>query len=104
MFLRMDIFHEILDDVVDGNIINIQFVAFNKKKEQVKRSFELRQLDLVRNRIHELWFKVHGPAEIRLQDLTNVSNQGGPDALKFIGQPDAKDLLDLRFWSSLCSI
>jgi hypothetical protein len=48
----MDIIHEIVDDTGDGDIINIQFIPFNKEKQEIKRSFKLGKFYLVRAIIH----------------------------------------------------
>ena len=37
----MDEIQKILDEFMDGYIVNIQFVSFYKKKQQVERAFEL---------------------------------------------------------------
>jgi hypothetical protein len=38
---------KIVDDFSNGNIINVQFIPLNKKKQKIKRAFELRQFYLV---------------------------------------------------------
>jgi len=38
-----DITQEIICDLRNGNIIDIQFISFNKEEQQVKGTFELRQ-------------------------------------------------------------
>ena len=47
----MNIIQEIFDDARDGNIVNIQFVSFNKEKQQVEWSLELGKFNLVGRRI-----------------------------------------------------
>ena len=58
----MDIIHKIIDDLGYRDIINIQLITFNKKQEQVKRTFKLRKLYLVRCIIHTDKFKGNKPA------------------------------------------
>ena len=53
----MDIVQEIVCDLCDRDIIYIQLISFNKEQEQVKRTFELRQLYLVRSIIQYEKFK-----------------------------------------------
>lgn len=48
----MYVFQEIVDDTGNGDIVNIEFIPFYKKKKEVKGSFKLWQLDLVRGIIH----------------------------------------------------
>lgn len=45
---------KIVGDPRDRNIIDIQFVSFDKEKQQVKRSLKLIQFDLVRSCIHDI--------------------------------------------------
>ena len=49
----MNIIQEIVNDAGNRNIINIQFIPFNKKQEEIKRSLKLRKFDLVRSIIHD---------------------------------------------------
>lgn len=37
----MNIDHEVLNDLVDRNIVDVQLIPFNKKKQEVKRALEL---------------------------------------------------------------
>jgi hypothetical protein len=50
----MDIGQEVVNDLSDGDVVNVQFIALNKEQEQVERAFKLRQLYLVRGVIHRL--------------------------------------------------
>ena len=43
---------KVINDIRNGNIINIQFIPFNEKQQQVERPFKLRQLNLVRGIMH----------------------------------------------------
>jgi hypothetical protein len=45
---------EILGDFRDGNIIDVQFVPFDEKKQQVEWSLKLWKLNLVRWCLHDL--------------------------------------------------
>ena len=53
----MYIFQEIVGDLRDRNIIDIKFIPFNKKKQEIKRSLKLRQLYLVRGVVQSTIFK-----------------------------------------------
>jgi len=44
----MYVIKKIVCDLCNGNIINIQFISFNKEKKEIKRAFKLRKLYLVR--------------------------------------------------------
>jgi len=37
----VDIIQEVVDNIGDGNIINIQFIPLNKKEQEVKWAFKL---------------------------------------------------------------
>ena len=52
----MDIIHEILDDLVNGDIVDIQFIALDKKQQQVKGALELGKLYLIGSRTHIIRF------------------------------------------------
>ena len=49
----MDIVKKVIGNFRDRNIVNIQFIPFNKKQEEIKRSLKLRKFDLVRSIIHD---------------------------------------------------
>ena len=43
----MDKLHKVLNNTSNGNIINVQFIPFNKKEKQVKWTLELGKFYLV---------------------------------------------------------
>jgi hypothetical protein len=48
----VDEIKKIVNDLGNRDIINIQFIPFNKEQEQVERALKLIQLDLVTHIIH----------------------------------------------------
>ena len=44
----MDVSKEIIDDPGNWDIVDIQFISFNKKKQKVERTLKLREFYLVR--------------------------------------------------------
>jgi len=43
----MNEIQKVFDQFVNRNIINIQFISFNKKQQKVERTFKLGQMNLV---------------------------------------------------------
>ena len=43
----MDKVEEVINDPGNRNIVNVQFITFNKKKQKIKRPFKLGQFYLV---------------------------------------------------------
>jgi hypothetical protein len=42
-----DICQKIVDDVVDGDVVNVQLISFNEEQQQIEWPLELRQTDLI---------------------------------------------------------
>ena len=56
-FFEIDIIQKFFCDLCNRNIVNIQFITFNKKQKQVERAFKLGKLYLPGCSIHEIFLK-----------------------------------------------
>ena len=76
----MNIVQEIIDDIGNGDIVNIQFVSFYKKKKQVKWAFKLGQFYLV-------YFCIHLKISFRLIISGNLVWPGVYSTIQFKKNP-----------------
>jgi hypothetical protein len=73
----MDIREEVINDLGDGDIVNIQLIPLYEKQQQVKRALKLRQLYLVRGISHPA--KLAEINNRRLEYIHNLLPEGIPD-------------------------
>jgi hypothetical protein len=71
----VDVLQKIFNDVGDGYIVDIQFVALNEEKQQVERPFKLGQFYLICRRIHYARLskqKIKNPGCIKGRDFKGI--------------------------------